>query len=164
MDNFLIGTMADTTVLDTLTTAANAMITTFSPYFVSLSNEDSSGIRTMSAGREGYARLIAKIAEQHIDSLARSNTPGDLSERLEYDDSLETVRQSLIRITEMIADTQTANASDIMKYTDRFAANLQTARKGNAALDEALQPVDEYNSRFGNSGNTTSRSTDTAAS
>lgn len=163
MDNLLVNTLAADTVLQSITTAASTMITSFTPCFVSLTNEDSIGIRSMSAGREGYARLVSKIALQHTDSLARSNDPNDLADRLTYDDALETVRQSLIRITEMITDTQTANAADIMKFCDRFAANLQTARKSDAALDEALQPVDDYNKRFANSTSTTSSSTSSSA-
>jgi hypothetical protein len=38
-----------------------------------------------------------------------------------------------------------------------MVANLQTSRTGNASLDLAMREVDEWNSRFSNSGNTTEK-------
>ncbi len=116
---------------------------------VGLSDMQKTGVRSMAEGREGMARLVSKIASAHIDSLAREHDPAELENRLAYDGALEDMRQAVMALHEMIEETQLANSMDIMSMVDKFAANLETSRKGNEALDMALREVDEYNKRFG---------------
>lgn len=145
---------------DEIATAIAQQVANFKPFSVNLTEDAKRGSRTMAEGREGLARLISKIATVHIDSLARENDPQVLADRLTYDSELETVRQNLLKALEMIQETQLANGIDIMKMVDAFSDNLQTSRSRNGALDESMREVDEYNKRFGNSGNTTPRATE----
>lgn len=124
------------------------------PYKINLTDEVKRGSRTMAEGREGYARLISKIATANIDSLARENDPAELEERLNYDARLETVRQKAISILEFIEETQLANGIDTMKLVDAFANNLQTSRRRNGSLDSAMGEVDDWNKRFGSQDDT----------
>lgn len=118
------------------------------PFKINLTDEVKRGSRTMAEGREGYARLISKIAMANIDSLARENDPADLEARLVYDGQLETLRQTALSILEVVQETQLANGMDIMKMVDAFANNLQTSRGRNGSLDASMGEVDEWNKRF----------------
>lgn len=149
----LVQNMAAQADLDAITTGANAMIKAFQPFFINLTNAESEGIRSMAVGREGMVREVSKIAVQHIDSLSRNYDPQDLVTKLNYDDGLSTPIQAVTQLLEMLKNTQTANSADIMQLSDSYTANLQDDRKNNAALDEAMKPIDEYNKRFSNKGN-----------
>jgi hypothetical protein len=116
---------------------------------VGLSDMQKTGVRSMAEGREGFARMVSKIAVAHVDSLAREHDPAELEGKLAYDSTLEDMRQSVMALHEMIEETQLANSMDIMSLVDKYAANLDTSRKGNEALDMALREVDDYNKRFG---------------
>lgn len=147
--NQYVTSLAPNTVIDAILEGIKTQIEAFKPFFVNFSSEDS-GARTMAEGREGYARLINRIANQHVDSLSRSDDPTLLDQRLGYDDSLEKLRQGLMQIAEMVSNTQTCNGVDIMQFVDRYNAVLQANRTSNAALDEAMKEVDEWNKRFAN--------------
>jgi hypothetical protein len=119
------------------------------PYKVNLTEEQKKGARTMAAGREGYVRLISQIANQHVNSLPREHTPTELAGRLVYDSKLEELRQALLKLSEIVSETQLANSVDIMRMADDYGAALQISRNNNGSLDEAMREVDEWNSRFG---------------
>jgi hypothetical protein len=139
---------AATAVLDQVQAALAGAINSFAAYQVSLADSEKRGIRTMSTGREGYARAISHIASVHVRSLARSLDPATLLSMLHYDMRLEGLRQQLMAFSEIITETQIANGVDTMMLVDAFAANLQTARKLDAALDNAMGEIDEWNKRF----------------
>jgi len=145
---YYITTQMPVAAIDALKAAINAQIAAMAPYKVSLNTDQKTGARTMAAGREGLARMISQIALAHVNSLARELNPADLAARLAYDAKLEEGRQALMKALETIAETQLANGIDAMVMVDAYAANLQISRKNIAALDLAMQEVDEWNARF----------------
>jgi hypothetical protein len=106
------------------------------------------GVRIMAEGREGYVRLISKIAELNNDSLSKLDDQSELATALDYDASLESMRQNLMRMLEFISETQWGNSADIMVLADRYNASLQIARMGNRTLDSAMGEVDDWNARY----------------
>lgn len=128
-----------------------------------IKKKDKSGKRSMAEGREGYARLISKIALQHDEKLNKQDDASELEARLKYDSSLEGVRQAAIAFLERVSDTQYCNSVDCMTLTDRFAESLHSARNRNSDLDEAMKEVDEYNARFGPATAIDAVDSDTAA-
>jgi hypothetical protein len=151
----LISTIMPANIAEEVNAKLLEQLTVIKPYKVNLTDDAKRGSRTMAEGREGYARLISKIATANIDSLARENDPQELEDKLAYDARLETLRQSAMNFLEFVQETQLANGIDIMKLVDAFANNLQTSRNRNGSLDAAMGEADEWNKRFGNQGNTT---------
>lgn len=149
----LIVTTAPTTTLDAAKTAIAAQIAALNPFKVGLNDDEKSGARTMSTGREGYVRMISQIATANINSLAREHNPADLATKLVYDGSLEGLRQLAMTYLEMVTETQLANSVDTMKLADAYNNNLQASRLNNSTLDAAMAEVDEWNKRFGSRPN-----------
>ena len=104
----------------------------------------------MAEGREGYARLISRIANQFPNSLSRADVPTELSGLLDYYNNLEANRMALLQAMETIEEIQLAGATDIMTLVDRYAANLQVSRVNEGSLDLALGEVDHWNKRYAN--------------
>lgn len=144
----LIITKLPTATADAIKTAMQAQIATLQPFKINLNDGEKIGGRTMAEGREGLARLVSKIASANIESLARELNPQDLDDRLAYDAKMEELRILALKFLENIAETQLANAVDIMTYVDAYSENLQTSRKNNGSLDLAMREVDEWNKRF----------------
>lgn len=149
MEQFIF-TQAPQPKLDSILTATNDSITLFQPYSINLTNKQKEGGRFMSRGREGYARLTSAIANQNIQSLTRSDDPSELSGLLNYYASLQANRQAIMSLLEKVEETQLGAAADIMVLVDRYVDSLQIGRKDNAALDLAMQEIDEWNKRFAN--------------
>lgn len=149
MRKFIISIPANT-ITDAYTTATNAALAPLDPYKLNLTDEEKIGMRTMAEGREGYARLISRIATQFPDALSRADVPTDLSELLEYYQNLEGNRLATLQSLETIQEIQLGAAADIMTLVDRYAQNLQISRNNEASLDLAMQEVDGWNSRFAN--------------
>ncbi|PZF72514.1 hypothetical protein [Taibaiella soli] len=122
---------------------------TLLPFAISLTAADKMGMRTMAEGREGYVRLLSRIALAHPDCLSRNDDPQQLADALDYDQHLEDLRQSLMALSEQITNIQIANSKDIMTYTDNYAASLQVGRTGNSSLDTAMHEIDDWNKRYG---------------
>lgn len=163
MSTLIVNPMPTATA-DGIKSALLAQITSAQPFAVNLTEREKEGKRNMAEGREGYARMVSQIANVHINSLARELNANDLTAKLAYDAKLEEIRQVLLKLMEIIEETQYANGIDIMKLVDVFVENLQTSRKNNGALDLALREVDEWNKRFGarpNVGNDSSTGTPT---
>ena len=127
----------------------NSLADSMKPYSVTIKSEQKAGVRTMAEGREGLVRLIEKIAHQHTGSLSRSEDPNELTDKLQMDSDLESIRQALLAFLEMTEDTQWGNGADIMALADRYASTLQTQRGHNASLDSSLAEVDDWNKRYG---------------
>ena len=144
----LIITKLPTTTADAVKTSLQTQITNVAPFKINLNDGEKIGGRTMAEGREGLARMVSKIASANIESLAREHNPQDLEDRLAYDAKMEELRQLVIKLDEMITETQLANSVDIMTYVDAYAENLQTSRRDNGSLDLAMREVDEWNKRF----------------
>jgi hypothetical protein len=121
----------------------------FKPYFIDLTEQEKQG-RTMAEGREGLVRLVSKISLAHEESLARNDSAVELAQRLDYDGSLEELRQELLTLLEMVSETQMTNGILAMRMNDRFIKTLQAGRDNNAGLDLAMREVDEWNQRFAN--------------
>ena len=145
---YLISSFMPVRTGEEISNSLKAHIATFKPYKVNLTDEAKKGSRTMAEGREGYARMVSKIATNNIDSLARENDPKELEDRLAYDATLEDTRQLLLGLAEAISETQLANGIDIMKLVDTFVDNLQTSRSRNGSLDSSMGEVDDWNKRF----------------
>lgn len=111
-------------------------------------------MRTMAEGREGYARLISRIATQFPNALSRADEPAELTDLLDYYNNLEGGRMAILQNLETVEEMQLGASSDIMTLTDRYKSNLQISRENDAALDFAMREVDEWNSRFVNKGKT----------
>lgn len=144
----LIQQRAPQAIIEELTITLRSLRNNFQAYFVDLTDDQKSG-RSMAEGREGLARLVAKIATEHVDYLSRVDDPQTLTNALDYDANLESVRQALNALMEQITETQMANGMDIMTMVDRYSTSLQANRNNNAALDLAMREVDEWNKRFG---------------
>ena len=146
----LITTIPPTAVLTAFTTAVNTAVTPLVPFKVNLTNEQKQGTRSMAEGREGYARLISRIANQFPNSLSRVDVPSELSGVLDYYNGLEANRMALLQAMEIIEEIQLAAATDVMTLVDRYAANLQISRGNEGSLDLAMGEVDQWNKRYAN--------------
>ena len=150
------------TVTDAFTTAINAAQTPLNAFKINLSNEERQATRSMSEGREGYARLVSRVATQFPNSLSRADVPAELSTLLDYYNNLEGNRLALMQATEMIEEMQLGAATDIMTLVDRYVSNLQISRGNEANLDQAMKEIDDWNSRFANIKTLTKKDTDTS--
>ncbi|PZF71501.1 hypothetical protein [Taibaiella soli] len=136
-------------VLTSYQSSVNDFRTTLLPFVVSLTGVEKQGIRVMAEGREGYVRLLSRIALAHPDCLSRNDDPQLLADALDYDQHLEDLRQSLMALSELINNIQIANSKDIMQYADHYGASLQVGRSGNSSLDSAMHEIDDWNKRYG---------------
>lgn len=143
-----ITTSAPKTVTDTFVTAVNTAIVPLAPFKINLSDTEKQA-RSMAEGREGYARLVSRIANQFPNALSRVDVPSELVNVLTYYDQIEGCKFSLFQALEIIQEIGLGISIDGMVLVDRYVANLQIARKNDASLDLAMREVDEYNSRFG---------------
>jgi len=128
------------------------------PEAVRVKDEEKKGMRSMAEGREGYVRLVAKVATQHEKYLSRADTAADLNDRLRYYDVLATARQSLMELFELIDGTQWGAGVDCMRYADRFNNTLQNHRD-DSAIDAALNEIDEWNKRYSRNNNSDNAAT-----
>src|SRR5436190_13060646 len=144
-----ITTIPASNILTGFTTAINSAIAPFIPFKINLTNDEKKGARTMAEGREGYSRLVSRIANQFPNSLSRADVPTDLSNMLTYYNDLEANRMALMQVVETIEEIQLGASNDIMTMSDRFVKNLQISRANEGSLDLAMKEVDEWNSRYG---------------
>lgn len=149
----IILTQAPKTATDALVTQINATITAFTPFSVNLTESEKEGGRSMAEGREGYARLVARIATQNPTSLSRADNPAELNALLDYYANLQGTRQAVLSLLEKIEETQLGAATDTMVLVDRYVKNLQIERDNNSSLDLAMREIDVWNKRFVNTGN-----------
>ncbi len=146
----LITTIAPAAVLTAFTKAVTTALTPVNPFKINLTDEQKKGTRSMAEGREGYARLISRIANQFPNSLSRVDVPSELSGVLDYYNNLEASRMALLQAMETIEEIQLAAATDVMTLVDRYAANLQVSRGNEGSLDLAMGEVDQWNKRYAN--------------
>ncbi|MEN9909542.1 MAG: hypothetical protein RLZZ540_2691 [Bacteroidota bacterium] len=151
----LITSIATPAVLTAFTTAVNTALTPLNPFKINLTDEQKRGTRSMAEGREGYARLISRIANQFPNSLSRADVPTELSSMLDYYSNLEANRMALLQAMETIEEIQLGSATDIMMLVDRYTANLQISRSNEGSLDLAMGEVDQWNKRFAHKTDTT---------
>ena len=146
----LIKTIASPAVLTAFTTAVNTALTPLNSFKINLTDEEKIGTRSMAEGREGYARLISRIANQFPNSLSRADVPTELATLLDYYNNLEANRMALLQAMETIEEIQLVGAADIMTLVDRYASNLQVSRGNEGSLDLAMGEVDLWNKRYAN--------------
>lgn len=151
----LITTIASPAVLTAFTTAVTTALTPLNPFKINLTNDQKIGTRSMAEGREGYARLISRIANQFPNSLSRVDVPSELSNILDYYNNLEANRMALLQAMETIEEIQLGAATDVMTLVDRYTTNLQVSRSNEGSLDLAMSEVDEWNKRYVNKKETT---------
>lgn len=147
MRKFIL-TIPAKSVTDTYTTTITTALNPLNSFKVNLTDEEKPGMRTMAEGREGYARLISRIANQFPNALSRSDNPTELSGLLDYYNNLEGGRLAILQNLETVEEIQLGASSDIMTLTDRYKSNLQISRENDSALDLAMREVDNWNSRF----------------
>lgn len=150
----LIITRLDAGDFPTILTTLQNINNQFTPHYRNLANKDRIGLRSMAEGREGYVRLVSAIGNAHPDDLNRRDNPAVLDALLDYDKNLELVRQQLLATSEKVSEIQLANSADIMTMVDSFVAALQSNRARNSALDNAMNEIDDYNSKFGSKKST----------
>ncbi|WP_310557778.1 hypothetical protein [Flavobacterium sp.] len=143
-----IATIPANPILTGFVTAVNAAVAPFAPFKINLTTTERMG-RSMAEGREGYARLVSRIANQFPNSLSRSDVPTDLVTMINYYDGLESNRLALVQALETIEEIQLGASMDTMVMVDRYVKNLQISRSNDASLDMAMKDVDDYNKRFG---------------
>ena len=149
----LISTIPDPAVLTAFSKAVNTALTPLNPFKINLTNDEKIGARSMSEGREGYVRLISRIANEFPDSLSRVDVSTDLSNLLNYYDNLESNRITLLKANEIIQEIQLAAATDIMVLVDRYATSLQMSRANEGHLDQVMADVDNWNQRYASNKN-----------
>lgn len=120
-------------------------------FVISLSAEDRTGIRTIAEGREGYAREMLRVARLYINSLPREYDVEEFVELFRLYDEWKPILTEAEMYCEQVDDTLVAIGMEIMKNADTANGYLQIARKGNANLDRALAGIDNFNSRYGKS-------------
>lgn len=145
-----ITSIAPATVLTAFTTAVNTALSPLNSFKINLTDEQKKGTRSMAEGREGYARLISRIANQFPNSLSRADTPSELANLLDYYNNLEANKMALLQAMETIDEIQLAAATDVMTLVDRYASNLQISRENEGNLDLAMSEVDQWNKRYVN--------------
>jgi hypothetical protein len=144
----LISNIPAQAILSAFTNAINTALTPLNPFKINLTDQEKLGTRSMAEGREGYARLISRIANQFPNSLSRADVPTELSNLLDYYNNLEGNRMALLQAMETIEEIQLGAATDIMTLVDRYTTNLQVSRGNEGSLDLAMGEVDEWNKRF----------------
>jgi hypothetical protein len=144
-----ITTIPALTIFTTFTTAINTALAPLLPFKISLTNEEKKGMRSMAEGREGFARLIGRIANQFPNSLSRVDTPAEFNTLMSVYENVEATRMALLQALETIEEIGIGTATDIMTLVDRYGASLEISRGSEGALDLAMKEVDEYNARFG---------------
>lgn len=154
MRKFIL-TIPAKTLTDTYTTTITTALNPLNTFKLNLTDDEKPGMRTMAEGREGYARLISRIANQFPTALSRSDNPIELSGLLDYYNNLEGGRMAILQNLETIEEIQLGASADIMTLADRYKSNLQISRENDAALDFAMREVDSWNSRFGSNKNKT---------
>ena len=135
---------------DTFTANVNLALAPMEPYILNLTDEEKVRMRTMAEGREGYARLISRIAIQFPNSLSRADDPSELTRILDYNQRLKANKLALLKALESIQEMQMGAATDIMTLVDRYTSNLQLSRTNEGSLDLAMADVDAWNQRFTN--------------
>ena len=153
----LITAIAPAAVLTAFTTAVTSALTPLNPFKINLTDAQKTGSRSMAEGREGYARLISRIANQFPNSLSRVDVPSELANTLDYYNSLEANRMALLQAMETIEEIQLAAASDVMTLVDRYSTSLQVSRGNEGSLDLAMREVDQWNKRYTNTGETAAK-------
>lgn len=145
----MITSIASQEVTSNFTLAVNAALVPLADYQIHMTDAEKAG-RSMAEDREGYVRLISRIANQFPNALSRSDLPEELAAHLNYYDRLEANRLALLQALEVIQEISLGTATDIMTFADRYHANLKIARNHDATLDLAMRDVDDWNARFGN--------------
>lgn len=143
-------TIPGLTIFTTFAAAINTALAPLLPFKISLTNEEKKGMRSMAEGREGFARLIGRIANQFPNSLSRIDTPAEFNTLLGVYENTEAVKMALLQALETVEEIGMGASTDIMTLVDRYSASLDISRGTDGALDLAMREVDEYNSRFAN--------------
>ena len=141
---------APATVTEPMRTTLLGYVTTLAPYKITLVDTKKPGLRTMAEGREGYARLVSQIANNHPEAIARELDPVSLVGLLDYDNRLSNVYFAIKKVLEVIDETRSNNGINAMLLVDTFVSYLQASRHNNGSLDLAMREVDEWNKRFAN--------------
>lgn len=142
-------TIPGLTIFTTFTAAINTALAPLLPFKISLTNEEKKGMRSMAEGREGFARLIGRIANQFPNSLSRIDNPAEFNTLMGVYENTEAVRMALLQALETIDEIGIGASTDIMTLVDRYSGSLEISRGSDGALDLAMREVDEYNRRFG---------------
>ena len=131
-------------VIDLMTKVRNILVDSASPL-----SPDEKKNRSMAEKREGYVRLVLRVAENFVDELPRSFDLEEYKNLLKARDEWKIMLLKAEEVAELIEDTEYAIGVELMKQVDRAAAALNSGRKNNPALDRAMREIDDYNQQFG---------------
>lgn len=121
---------------------------------INLSDEERRGIRSVSARREGYVLQILRLCQQYANVLPRNFDENKFAELVKQVDTWKRIQIATREANEISTDLLLAMGAFTMRYVDTGYAALQTGRKNNANLDDAMVDIDNYNNRFGRNTNT----------
>ena len=128
---------------------------------INLTDDERRGIRSVSARREGYVLQILRLCQQYAHVLPRNFDENKFSELVKQVDTWKRVQIATREANEISTDLLLAMGAFTMRYVDTAYAALQTGRKNNANLDDAMIDIDNYNNRFGRSSNAANENTTT---
>lgn len=130
--------------MDLLTRLRAIMVEAASPL-----SPDEKQTRGMAEKREGYVRLVLRVATNFIDELPRSFNIDECSKLLTAREDWKNLLLKTEETAELAEDTEFAIGVELMRQVDRAAAALNAGRKNNPALDRAMREIDDFNQQFG---------------
>ncbi|KAA5533561.1 hypothetical protein F0919_13560 [Taibaiella lutea] len=146
--NLMVRSFAPSDELEDAINQINGLINNLDPFKVSLSNDARKKMRVVGSSRLGLVDIVSRLATQYDEKLAKNDNAKDLKERVAYLQVLRAYRIAAQKLCEALDDTDKALGKDIMGYVDKFGDSLQSARKYDGDLDEAIKELDDYNARF----------------
>jgi 3-dehydroquinate synthase class II len=105
--------------------------------------------RSIAEKREGYVRLVFRVADNFTEELPNSFDLGEYKKLLAAREDWKVILLKMEELAELAEDTEYSISVELMKNADRAFKALDAARKTNPALDRAMREIDEYNSQFG---------------
>ena len=105
--------------------------------------------RSVAEKREGYVRLIIRLAKNYSSELPVSYDLAETEKLLAAREDWKLLSLKAEELAELADDTEYSISVELMKNADRAAKALDAGRKINPALDRAMVEVDEYNKQFG---------------
>jgi hypothetical protein len=130
--------------IDLLTRLRNLLVGSASPL-----SPDEKKNRGMAEKREGYVRLVLRVASNFAEELPRSFDLEECNNLLQAREDWKTLLLKAEEAAELAEDTEYAIGVELMKQIDRAANSLNAGRKNNPALDRAMREIDDYNQQFG---------------
>lgn len=117
------------------------------PYKFTLTKDDRKGKRKMGPRRIAYAQAADRLGTQHENIMPRQYNPADFAAVLAFHTSLNTLLSRVMQLKELADDTMMAAGIDAMTYTKVVHDAIRSANNLDPSFDEALQELDDFNTR-----------------